>query len=72
MTSVMSPWCHGLEIISCVTFFVSSRYRTRRQYTRRLNDEKENFKKLINHSVKINHYFIVRPDVDQRIGQLSL
>jgi len=44
-------------------------HRTRRQYTRRRNGDKENFLP-INHT--INHYFIVRPNVVQRAGQLSL
>ena len=48
--------------------------RTCRQYTRRRNDDKENFYKLIYQSINhtINHYFIVRPNVVQRAGQLSL
>jgi len=47
-------------------------HRTRRQYTRRRKDGKKllEIDLSINHT--INHYFIVRPNVDQRAGQLSL
>ena len=44
-------------------------HRTRRQNRRRRNDDKE-IDLSVNH--KINHYFIVRPNVIQRAGQISL
>ena len=47
-------------------------HRTRRQYTRRRNDDKENLEIDLSVNHTINHYFIVRPNVVPRAGQLSL
>jgi len=48
-------------------------HRTRRQYTRRRNDDKKKLLEIdlsVNHT--INHYFTVRLNVVQRAGQLRL
>jgi len=47
-------------------------HRTRRQYTRGRNDDKENLEINLSVNHTINHYFIVRPNVVQRAGHLSL
>jgi len=47
-------------------------HRTRRQYTKRRNDDKENLEIDLSVNHTIDHYFIVRPNVVQRAGQLRL
>ena len=47
-------------------------HRACRQYTRRRNDKVKLLEIDLSVNHTINHYFIVRPNVVQRAGQLSL